>query len=108
MAAVKTANRDAGRNFFSPDTMQFFRSRIESRKPEIFGEATGNPRVLFITSEQFVALHRGYVGPREFTVRVARPDGTIDTLSDFCQFKTYRDAVEGMYLLQLTDKAVAK
>lgn len=102
LAHIKKANSDAGYNFFAPDTMDFFDSRIESRKPEIFPHHTQPTAVLFITSEQFHSiLNPGYSDPRKYTIRQAHPDGSISSLSEFQQFDTYREAVEAMYPLQM-------
>ena len=43
---IKRANKKAGKFFFSPDTMKFFGSRIESKVYE------GRGGIYFVTSEQ--------------------------------------------------------
>jgi hypothetical protein len=69
MAEVKAANKLAGQYWFSPATMQFFDSKIETEL--INGK-------YFITSEQ---------GPhqlaRHYTIRVVNDDATIDTVGEF-------------------------
>jgi hypothetical protein len=77
--AIKQANKDAGQYFFSPDTMRFFNTKIASKR--VYGGR------YFITSEQF-----DYNSPRLYTIREAKPDGTIDDASEFQQFSTVEQA----------------
>jgi len=79
IAAIKAANAAAGQFFFSPDTMRFFRSKIESRS--VIGGR------YFITSEQF-----DFRSPRLYTVRRANDDATIDTVGEFQQYDSFRAA----------------
>ncbi len=84
---IEHANASAGFHFFDPDTLQFFRSRVHDT---VYGAAT------FVTSE------RPPNGPRRYTVREARPDGSIDTVGEFMAYGTslaahaaaYRHAAE--------------
>lgn len=69
---IEDANRRAGYYFFTPDAMRFFRSRVHD---DVYGAG------FFVTSEQF---DHGY--PRCYTVRFARPDGSITTVSTFQQY----------------------
>lgn len=79
MQEVIEANEEAGRYFFSENTMRFFDSRVES---ELFDNQT------FITSEK-----RGFEDYRRvYAVRVANPDGTISTVEK--GFDSYEDAEE--------------
>lgn len=71
MNEIKRANENLGRFFFSPDTMQFFDSRVEG------GPYHGR---LFVTSEQFHGSQGD--GPRKFKVRVCGDDGDCETLID--------------------------
>lgn len=66
---IKAANEAIGHHFFEPDTMRFFKSRILAEVYE------GPGGVYFVSSE------RPPVGPREYRVRRANPDGTISTMS---------------------------
>lgn len=66
MSEIKAANRAAGYFFFSPDTMRFFNSRVET------GVIGGR---YFITSEQYDEN-----SPREYTARRANDDGTVETV----------------------------
>lgn len=70
IADVKEANKASGRYFFSPDTMRFFDSQIES---------TLYRNQCFITSEK--ACFSDYT--RVYHVRRARSDGSIETLGEF-------------------------
>lgn len=64
---IKQANREAGRFFFSPDTMRFFASRV---LPTVYGGR------FFVTSEK-----RGFDDDgREYRVRVAFDNGEIETV----------------------------
>lgn len=83
MAEIKAANKEAGFYFFERDTMRFFDSRVESKRP-LRGR-------YFITSEQFHGSD-GYSAPRAYTVREIDSNGNIDTVGEFQQFATYQDA----------------
>lgn len=72
--AMKRANRDAGFHFFDADSMRFFRSRIA---PGVIGGR------FFVTSEQYVAVMSNEKGPRLYTVREMRSDGSIETVGEF-------------------------
>jgi hypothetical protein len=76
---IKRMNRSAGRYFFGPATMRFFRSRIGSTVYE------GPGGVYFVTSEQFVP-NSGRPHPRLYTVRQFDPaTGDVDSLGEFNQ-----------------------
>lgn len=75
---VKSANARAGFYFFSPDTLAFFESKI-------LGTLYGHG--VFVTSE------RNFDGTaRLYTVRVALPDGSIETVDEFQGFATAQSA----------------
>ncbi len=65
--------------FFSPDTMRFFSSRIQTTPPY-------KGRV-FVTSERM-----NWNSPRYYTVRVIQPSGNIETIGDFQGFATRQSA----------------
>jgi hypothetical protein len=67
--------------WFSPDTIRFFRSRIQ---PTVYPVPDG---AVFVTSE---AREAGT--PRMFTVRFARDGGGIDTVGDFMGYTRARPA----------------
>ena len=75
---IERANENHGHHFFEPSSKRFFRSRI--------GETVYGGRY-FITSEQF-----DYTSPRLYTVRMARDDGSIETIGDFQAFRTASQA----------------
>lgn len=80
MEDVKRNNKEAGRHWFSPDTMRFFLSKIES---ELIGGK------YFVTSEW-----DGTTNPRLYSVRKYHPDShIIDTVGEFQGFKTRQDAL---------------
>ena len=66
---VKSANRQTGGHWFDRDTMRFFNTKIES------GLIGGK---YFITSERYDEDR-----PRKYTVRMAAPDGSVDTIGEF-------------------------
>lgn len=75
-------------HFFSPSTLEFFRSRIlPAVTPTWGGEA------FFITSEQF-----DDDAPRLYTVRKCREDGTIETVGEFQGYATEDDAARAVRL----------
>lgn len=68
MASVRAANRNLGEYFFSRDTMAFFASRVES---PLYGGR------FFLTGEK---TYNGRA--REYRVRRAANDGSIDTIGE--------------------------
>jgi hypothetical protein len=78
MEDVKRANRQIGNHWFDPETVRFFRTRICS---ELIAGA------YFITSEQYSA---GAL--RLYSIRRAQPDGTIETIGDFQQYRSKAEA----------------
>ena len=84
---VKRINREAGQFFFSPESMKFFESRIETRGLLIKNR-------FFVTSEQFISS-TGEKSPRKFTVReLNRETGGIITVSKFNSIPTKKEAIE--------------
>ena len=78
MADVKRINREKGRYWFSPDTMSFFKSRIES---QLFDNK------YFITSEK--APHR----KRKYSIRkFNKKTGAISTVGEFNQYSSIAEA----------------
>lgn len=67
LSELKEANKEAGFHFFSPDTMRFFASRIES---------TLYKNQCFITSEK--KCFEDYT--RVYSVRKANSDASITTV----------------------------
>jgi hypothetical protein len=79
---VKAANRSIGHHYFDRGTMRFFNSKIES------GLIGGK---YFITSER-MELNM----PKRYSVRMAAPDGTIDSIGEFQQYDSKEDAREAI------------
>lgn len=73
---IKARNRAAGRYYFEPATMRFFRSRTAQ-----YGFEAANGDIYFVTSEQF-----DYRSPRLYSVRKMTPDGEISTVGEFQQY----------------------
>jgi hypothetical protein len=92
LSDIKTANRVAGRYFFSPSSMRFFRSRISERVHQ------GPGGIYLVTSEQF-----DHASPRLFTVRRFLPGkADIDTVGSFQEHATaYRAHAEAARLAAL-------
>ncbi len=81
ISEIRRANKRAGFHFFDPEAMRFFDTRVES-------DGIGR---CFVTSEQFHGSTES--GPRLFTVRRLRTDGSIENVSEFQQFGTRGEAV---------------
>ncbi len=75
---VISANESIGNHFFSPSTMRFFKCRIESR---------------LIAGHRFVTSEQGPDGIRKYTIRDAKPDGTIDTAGEFQAYASKKAAM---------------
>ena len=76
---IQDANKNGGRFFFEPNAMRGFRSRVHNA---LYGGC------VFVTSEQF--SFRGHTEPREYRVRVAMSDGSIQSVMS--KFKTRANA----------------
>ncbi len=70
MKAIKEANKAAGQHFFDRKTMQFFHSKIATRRP-IAGR-------YFVTSELFDST-----SPRLYTIREVLDNGRVKRVGEF-------------------------
>jgi hypothetical protein len=77
MTEVRRANREAGHHFFDPATIRFFNGTV--------GRTLYHGRY-FITSEQ------APYNPRHWTIRIAKPNGRIDTFGEFGKYASYNEA----------------
>jgi len=75
-------NAEIGSNFFSPDTMRFFKCRVLSR---VYAGR------FFITSEKDGSPRGGWNGERRYTIRECR-NGVIFNVSEFGEFPTITQA----------------
>lgn len=83
MEDVKRNNKASGGFWFSPDTIRFFQSKVESEL--INGK-------YFVTSEKNMEDD-----PRLYTIRKYNPEThKIDTLGSFQAFKTLQDALDAI------------
>jgi hypothetical protein len=82
MDDVRSANRKIGNHWFDRGTLKFFNTKIES------GLIGGR---YFITSERYDETQ-----PRLYSIRIARPDGTIGTVGDFQGYTSREDAREAV------------
>ena len=90
---IKEANERAGQNWFAPDTMRFFNSRVLS---DVIGGR------YFVTSERY-----DNASPRLYTVRIANDDGTIDTVGEFQRYDTADKAKRAAWRKSCQDALVA-
>lgn len=81
LAEIRARNAAIGHHFFEPSAMRFFRSRCSG------AVYPGTRSTWFVTSEQFDSD-----SPRLYSVRVQQIDGTIDTVGEFQQYATSREA----------------
>jgi hypothetical protein len=95
---IKRANRRAGKFFFEPDTLRFFRSRIGET---VWVRKDGS--AYFITSEQFVPSS-GRPAPRRYTIRLAKVGGDIDTVGEFQAYASRAAAVREIKRLLRPDE----
>lgn len=79
MAQLKQMNRNAGRYYFSRDTMRFFNSRVSNNV------YTGTTGWYFVTSER-MRYHPDY--PRLYSVCKMSPDGSVSTIGEFQGYAT--------------------
>ena len=82
---VKRVAYSAGSHWFDRSNLRYFSSRISENVYPIPGGA------LFVSSEKFKGLYADD-GERLYTVRSCSADGKIDTVGDFQQWKTARQA----------------
>lgn len=82
---VRQANKRIGHHWFDPGAMRFFNTRVIP--PLEKGR-------YFVTSERFDSST-----PRRFTVRVAMCDGRVETVGDFMQYATVRDARKAIRMM---------
>ena len=95
MEDIKRATEDAGRYFFSPGAMRFFKSRVGDT---VFQGIGG---IYFVTSEKF-----DWQSPRNYTVRQFNPEtGKIDTIGDFNELSYYQARARCKYLSEQAEEA---
>ena len=88
MEDIKRANENAGRHFFEPDTMRFFKSRVGDT---VFQGIGG---IYFVTSEKF-----DYKSPRNYTVRQFNPEtGIVGTDGEFNKMSYSQARARAKYL----------
>lgn len=82
MQDVRQANRDLGHMWFSPETMEYHGTTVES---ELIG------------GEWFVTKDRTYNGGQAYTIRHVSSNGDVHTerSTRLCQFSYWTDAEEG-------------
>jgi len=83
MEQVRAANAAVGGHWFDADALRFFRCRVGGT---LYGGR------FFVSSEQD-EVGGAWGGERRYTVREALADGHIQTVGEFGQFGTRREAV---------------
>ncbi|RJQ46849.1 MAG: hypothetical protein C4534_02045 [Gaiellales bacterium] len=81
MADVKRANHESGGFWFEPATMRYFQTKIETS---------------LIAGRYFVTSERHEDEPRRYTCREALPDGSIESVGQFQQYRTLKEAREAI------------
>ena len=84
VAQVRKMNRSRGGSFFNKAVMDRFKSRIET--PKLL------PGGYFVTSEQFAASG-GETYKRRYTLRKAKEDGAVETVGQYMEFASRKQAV---------------
>jgi len=91
MSDVRAANKAIGHHWFTSGAMRFFRSRVGTT---LYGGR------YFVSSEQFDNR-----SPRLYTIREARPDGSITTVGTFQEYES-DDAARAAIKRLLSSKEV--
>jgi hypothetical protein len=85
ISRIKYENKAAGKFWFSPDTLRFFRSRISDF---VVQDSSNKDLYYFISSEQYDDN-----SPRLYSVRVFNYDTkNIDTVGEFQEYETITQA----------------
>tara|TARA_R110002110_G_scaffold83483_6_gene216682 strand:- start:2080 stop:2424 length:345 start_codon:yes stop_codon:yes gene_type:complete len=79
--SIEQLNEEKGYHYFEEKTMRFFSSNAYE---------TIYAGCIFITSEKFMSRHGN--GPRRYSLRCIRENGTIDTIGEFQGYETFSDA----------------
>ena len=82
MAEIIAANEAAGGHWFEPDTLRFFGSEIGRDTVPVAGGW------IFVTREESPC------GGKAWTARIAKDSGDVDTVGEFHEHRTARDAWE--------------
>lgn len=85
---IRLYSLSIGHHWFSPSTMRFFGSKIY---PDIVGGR------YFISSEKDHYSN----GARLYTIRMVTDDGTIETVGDFQQYTSLRQARKALKALEV-------
>ena len=75
LADVKATNRLAGQHWFDPESMEFFKSKIETE---------------LIDGRYFISSEQSPWGPRAYSIRIADENGEIDTVGEFMGHETLK------------------
>ncbi len=82
ISQIKRANENAGRYFFSDDTMRMFKCRVHDA---VYSQC------VFVTSERNDMSYYA-PQPRVYTVRIALADGSIETFGSLGDYATRAQA----------------
>jgi hypothetical protein len=86
---VRSFNKSIGHHWFDKSSMRFFNSHVNGADKLINGR-------FFISSEQFNSE-----SPRLFTIRIARPNGEVDTYGEFQAYKTRKEAIKAAHTISI-------
>jgi len=103
---IKKANERAGKYWFTPDSMKFFNSNIESIGYLKKGSSTEG---YFISSEKHTNSYMGISEPRKYTIRkFDLKTGGVDTEGDFQAYNSKSEAILSMKKLLGVKKIPSK
>ena len=84
VADVKRINARTGHFFFKPDTMRFFKSKV-------------NPNEMLYKDKYFITSETNPSGETRFTIREFNAEsGDVHTIGDFHKFPTRKEAEDYM------------
>ena len=101
ISIVEKRNTETGHYFFNAENMRGVSCRVLElawRKDCLISEIPVHDEIYFITSEadrDSFTYHKGCV--RAYTVRKLRSDGSIETIGDFQEHATKREAQKAIY-----------
>jgi len=92
IADITKANKALGHHFFDGDTLQCFDSVIE---PYVYGGS------YFLTSEHFHPSESNLqsLHPSKWTIRRARPNGSIETVNGFQHYASVEEAAHDVSII---------
>lgn len=90
LLAVVKANDEIGHHWFEADTMEFFKTRLESD---------------LIDGRYFITSEHGPYGPRAFSIRLADEDAHIQTVGEFMEHETLEAATVALEVVRQSERS---